>query len=91
VPAFLQDKKVVNKLVDKLAPLFKKRKGGFTRIIRLGERKGDRAMMVRLELIAKTKKPSKEKKKSQKKEKKLASDRSQERKSKKDKLKAFKK
>lgn len=54
VHAFLQDKNTVNKLFDKLAPLFKERKGGYTRIIRLGERKGDQAMMVRLELVEKS-------------------------------------
>lgn len=53
VHAFLQDKNAVSKLFDKLAPLFKDRKGGYTRIVRLGERKGDQAMMVRLELVEK--------------------------------------
>ena len=56
IHAFLQDKKVVNKLVDKLAPLFKVRAGGFTRVIRLGKRRGDDAMMVKLELVQKTQK-----------------------------------
>ena len=54
IHAFLQDKKAVNKLVDRLAPLFKHRPGGFTRIIRLGKRRGDKAMLVRLELTAKS-------------------------------------
>lgn len=62
IAAFLQNKKAVNKIVDELAPLFKKRPGGFTRIIRLGERRGDRAPIVRLELVEKPE----EKKKSQK-------------------------
>jgi len=51
IAAFLQNKKAVNKIVDELAPLFKKRRGGYTRIIRLGERKGDNAPMVKLELV----------------------------------------
>lgn len=51
IAAFLQNKKVVNKIVDELGPLFKKRTGGFTRIIRLGKRRGDKAMMVNLELV----------------------------------------
>lgn len=53
IGAFLQNKKVVEKIVDELGPIFKNRKGGFTRIIRLGQRGGDNAMMVRLELVEK--------------------------------------
>lgn len=55
IAAFLQDKKAVNKIVDDLGPLFKKRPGGFTRIIRLGSRRGDSAPMVKLELVEKPK------------------------------------
>ena len=51
IAAFLQNKKAVNKIVDELAPLFKKRPGGYTRIVRMGERRGDRAPMVKLELV----------------------------------------
>lgn len=51
IAAFLQNKKAVNRIVDELGPLFKKRPGGFTRAVRLGERRGDGAMMVRLELV----------------------------------------
>lgn len=69
VHAFLQDKQSVNKLVDKISPLFKNREGGFTRIVRLGKRRGDDAMMVRLELTAKTKKPEESAKKPKKGEK----------------------
>jgi len=55
--AFLQNKKVVSKIVDELGPLFKDRPGGFTRIIRLGKRRGDDAMMVSLQLVEKPVKP----------------------------------
>lgn len=48
--AFLGDKKAVGKLVDKLAPKFE-RVSGFTRVVRLGRRKGDRAWMARLEFV----------------------------------------
>jgi len=53
IAAFLQNNKAVNKIVDELGPLFKKRPGGYTRIVRLGNRVGDDAMMVKLELIEK--------------------------------------
>lgn len=53
IAAFLQNKGAVNKIVDELSPLFKNRPGGFTRIIRLGQRRGDKTMMVRLELVEK--------------------------------------
>jgi len=56
IAAFLQNKKAVNKIVDELAPLFKKKPGGYTRIIRLGERRGDNAPMVKLELVEKAEK-----------------------------------
>lgn len=53
VAAFLNNKKAVNKLVDEIAPKFKDRPGGFTRMTRLGRRRGDDAMMVKLELVEK--------------------------------------
>lgn len=49
----LQDKELVNKIVDELGPLFKNRKGGFIRATKLGKRLGDKAMMVRIELVEK--------------------------------------
>ena len=50
--AFLHnDKDVVNKIFNELAPRYKERKGGYTRIIKLTERKGDDALTVRLELV----------------------------------------
>jgi len=61
IAAFLQNKKAVNKIVDELGPLFKKRPGGFTRIVRLGRRQGDNAMMVNLELVEKPKAKAKAK------------------------------
>ena len=39
------------KVFDEIAPKYADRKGGYTRIIKLGQRKGDGAMEVVLELI----------------------------------------
>lgn len=49
--AFLQDKKIVNKLVDEITPKFASRSSGFTRILRLGKRAGDQTMMVKMEFV----------------------------------------
>jgi large subunit ribosomal protein L17 len=51
--AVLRDEDLVSKLFKEISPLFKDRKGGYTRIIRLGNRRGDNAEMVILELTEK--------------------------------------
>jgi large subunit ribosomal protein L17 len=42
---------VVNKLFDEIAPKYENRNGGYTRIVKIGQRKGDAAMEVLIELV----------------------------------------
>ena len=49
--ARLRSKDVVHMLFAEVAPKFAERPGGYTRIIRIGPRKGDAAEMVFLELV----------------------------------------
>src|SRR5207245_7160789 len=47
----LQDREVVSKLFDTLAPRFASRPGGYTRLLRIGFRRGDSAEVAQLELV----------------------------------------
>jgi large subunit ribosomal protein L17 len=49
--ARLSDPQVVKKLFDEIAPRYKSRPGGYTRVVKLGPRHGDAAEMVYLELV----------------------------------------
>ena len=51
VLAELPDKAVVGKLFDTLAPRFADRPGGYTRILRVGFRRGDAAEVAHVELV----------------------------------------
>ena len=51
VSARLYDEAIVAKLFTDIAPRMKERNGGYTRILKLGERLGDAAQLVILELV----------------------------------------
>lgn len=50
--AIIREKKVVYKVFDELADRYRDRRGGYTRIVKVGFRRGDAAPMCLLELIA---------------------------------------
>jgi large subunit ribosomal protein L17 len=52
VLAIVQDKAVARKLFDIIAPRFKQRPGGYTRIVKIGIRRGDAAPVSIIELVA---------------------------------------
>jgi len=49
--AFVSSKEIVEKLFAELAPRYQDRPGGYTRMTKLGPRKGDGAKLVKLELV----------------------------------------
>ena len=51
VLAYILEEEVVKTLFDEIAPKYAERNGGYTRILKLTERRGDDALMVVLELV----------------------------------------
>ncbi|MDA8235069.1 MAG: 50S ribosomal protein L17 [Clostridia bacterium] len=49
--SYIIDETVVSKLFDEIGPKYAERQGGYTRIIKVGPRRGDAAEMVILELV----------------------------------------
>jgi len=72
---YIPQKEVVKELFENIAPKYKNRNGGYTRITKLGNRKGDNASLAFVELVGfesyfKKKSQEKAEKKEKKKEKK---------------------
>ena len=59
---YIYKKDVVNTLFEEIAPVYADRQGGYTRILKLGPRRGDGSEMCILELVDYTKKESSEEK-----------------------------
>jgi large subunit ribosomal protein L17 len=48
---YVYDRKIVDKIFDELAPRYADRPGGYSRMVKIGQRLGDGARMAQLELV----------------------------------------
>jgi|SRR5690554_1643986 large subunit ribosomal protein L17 len=64
----IKDEAVLAKLFTQIAPLYVERNGGYTRVLKTGNRQGDAAEMAILELVVKTEKSKKKEEPKKKKE-----------------------
>jgi large subunit ribosomal protein L17 len=48
---FVYDRKIVDKIFDELGPRYADRPGGYSRMVKIGQRQGDGARMAQLELV----------------------------------------
>jgi len=62
----IQDRDIVGKLFDTIAPRFETRPGGYTRILRVGYRRGDSAELAQIELVGSEYDPNADSDKAQK-------------------------
>lgn len=51
VGGFLYDKEVARRVFDEIAPRYKERQGGYTRIVKVGPRRGDNTEMAIIQLV----------------------------------------
>jgi large subunit ribosomal protein L17 len=49
--SYVGDQEITDKLMEEVGPRYEDRPGGYTRILKLGPRKGDNAPMARIELV----------------------------------------
>jgi large subunit ribosomal protein L17 len=80
--AFLRNKQNINILFDEIAPVYTERQGGYTRVVKLGNRHGDAAAMSLLQLVDFEKVGESSKKKSEKKKSKATETKDSKKKSK---------
>ncbi|MCX7779134.1 MAG: 50S ribosomal protein L17 [Patescibacteria group bacterium] len=49
--SFFQDEKIVKKILEEISPRYQERRGGYTRIVKIGRKRTDKAKMAIIELV----------------------------------------